>query len=721
MRLLIITQKVDINDDNLGFFHQWIEKFANRLDTVYVICLWQGEHNLPKNVVVRSMGKERGVSKIGQFFRLQKHLLKILGQVDGIFVHMCPIYALASSVLAKIFRKEIILWYAHVETNLSWIERKIVSKIFTPSQDSFSGSNKKVVVSGHGIDIDVFKPKEAGELASGPSPAKTILHSGRIAPVKDLETLIGALDILVHQKQRADVKVRIIGSAKDDYEKTYFAKLKNMVQEKRLENNVEFLQGVSNKEMVRFYQQSHICVDMTKEGGAGKSVLEAMACGTPVVLCTETFNDLLGDFKREVIFEEKHPQDFAQKLLNCLNFSEEKRNNYSNLLRSIVAEHHNLDALIDKIIISFKRIYPVKSAKGGVPLSAEQFNRVTVCYFGIYDPTNTRNRELIKGLKENNVEVVECQVEASEKYKYWKLFKKHRKIKNYDFMIVGFPGHTVMPLARVICRKPIVFDLLVSLYDAIILDRKTHSRFSPQALKYWLLDWLSAKLADVVILESNKYIKYFINKFRIKKKKFRRVLLPADDSIFYPRDCEKSTDKFLVLFQGTYLPLQGVEYIIRAAKLLEKQGIQFNIIGKIKEYQPVIDLVQALNINNVNFIDFMPQKELAEHIAQADVCLGFFGNVPRAQMCGAFKISDALSMKKPLITADTASIREFLKDGQSCLLCRIADARDLAEKILELKNNPQLRRKIAENGYKIYKEKLSSKVLGKQLKNILPR
>lgn len=342
-----------------------------------------------------------------------------------------------------------------------------------------------------------------------------------------------------------------------------------------------------------------------------------------------------------------------------------------------------------------------------------------VCYFGIYDSNYSRNKELIRGLKENDVEVIECRVAPNEKYKYWKLFKKHKKIKNYDLMIVGFPGHPVMFLAKLVCRKKIVFDAFVSLYDSNIFDRKTHSPHSLKALKYWLLDWLSCKLANKILLDTDEHIKYFVKTFGTKKEKFKRILVGGDDTIFYPRNYQKNTDKFSVLFQGTYIPLQGVEYIIEAAKILEAEDIEFNIIGKTKAYQPAINLSQKLNINKVNFIDFMPQEELAKHMAQADICLGFFGDTPKAKRCGAIKISEALAMEKPVITADTPAIREFLKNRENCLLCNIADAEDLARKILELKNNPELREKIAENGYKLYKEKLTSIALGKELKNIL--
>ena len=57
MRLLILTQKVDINDDILGFFHRWIEEFAKRCEKVIVICLQEGRHDLPSNVKVLSLGK----------------------------------------------------------------------------------------------------------------------------------------------------------------------------------------------------------------------------------------------------------------------------------------------------------------------------------------------------------------------------------------------------------------------------------------------------------------------------------------------------------------------------------------------------------------------------------------------------------------------------------------------------------------------------------------
>jgi len=93
---------------------------------------------------------------------------------------------------------------------------------------------------------------------------------------------------------------------------------------------------------------------------------------------------------------------------------------------------------------------------------------LTICFFGIYKPNYTRNLTLMRGLKENGVQVIECGTRESGNKKYWQLIKKHQLIKrDYDVMVVAFPGHTIMPLAWLLAklnRKKIIFDAFVSLY-----------------------------------------------------------------------------------------------------------------------------------------------------------------------------------------------------------------------------------------------------------------
>src|SRR3990167_10336608 len=96
---------------------------------------------------------------------------------------------------------------------------------------------------------------------------------------------------------------------------------------------------------------------------------------------------------------------------------------------------------------------------------------MTVLYFGTYDPEYSRNAVLISGLRQSGVEVIECRDSSPGIRKFINLFKKHRQLKNqYDVMVVVFLGQQIVPFAKIISRKPIVFDAFLSLYDSNVFD-----------------------------------------------------------------------------------------------------------------------------------------------------------------------------------------------------------------------------------------------------------
>jgi len=342
---------------------------------------------------------------------------------------------------------------------------------------------------------------------------------------------------------------------------------------------------------------------------------------------------------------------------------------------------------------------------------------MTICYFGNFDLNYARNRVIIKGLKENNVRVLVCHSGPRGIKKYWKLFKEHRKIANkYDILIVGFAGRTrsMILFAKLISRKPIIWDAFYSIYDSWVLDRKLVSPKSLKAKYYWFLDWLCCKLADKILLDTEEHIKYFVKEFKIKKDKFIKVLVGTDDSNFYPQEKGKEKKEFIIHFHGNYIPLQGVEYIIKAAKILEKENVRFNIIGsKIKKQ------CQDKNFSRVNFIENVPYKKLPACISEADICLGIFGDTQKTQRVIPNKVYEAIAMEKPVITADTPAARELFIDRKNILFCKTADPEDLAEKILELKNNKDLREKIAKGGYKVFKNYATPRIVVRNLLNKL--
>lgn len=349
--------------------------------------------------------------------------------------------------------------------------------------------------------------------------------------------------------------------------------------------------------------------------------------------------------------------------------------------------------------------------------------QLTVLYFGSYSLNNSRNAVLMRGLKKNGVGIIECNDHSrSYIFKYLNLFFKYLKyIGKFDVMIVGFSGQELMPLARILTRKPIIFDVFTSHYMGYVLDRKYFSIESWRARYYHFLDWFSCYLADIVLLDTQTHINFFVREFNLPRTKFHKVWLGANTELFKVRQPRKLDDgMFRVVFWGNFIPLQGVEYIIRAAKLLRGDDVEFYLVGAGGQtFESNRQLTKNLELDNVHFTGRLSQEELGQIIADADVCLGAFGDSIKTDSTIQNKIFEALASGRAVITARTPAIQELLQDGKQCVLCRKADPGDLAEKIMQLKHHPDLKTKIAEAGLQFFTEHLTEKKLGYDLLNVI--
>ena len=347
---------------------------------------------------------------------------------------------------------------------------------------------------------------------------------------------------------------------------------------------------------------------------------------------------------------------------------------------------------------------------------------VRVCYFGAYAPNYSRNRMIIKGLKKNGVKVIECQDLSSKGFwglalRHLRLLKKHLRLEDYDVMIIGvFDGQFVTPLAKLISKKPVVLDLFTGLYETKVVDRKIVNKDSLRAKAYYYLDKYTLRLVDLILSDTNAHIDYFHRLSGVERGKFRRVFIGSDDEVFYPRTLSKDDEHFLVTFWGGFIPLQGIQFIIKAAKILEKEkDIIFEIRGHGQTYGEIIELAKRLGINNVKFKPAVRYEKLPNYIAKGDVCLGIFGHGDKAKWVIPNKVFEALAMKKPVITGDSTAVREVLENGKNCLLCEMANPKAIANAVITLYEDDKLRKKIAANGYVLFRKKFTPKVIGKSL------
>lgn len=364
MRVLFITQIVDRSHDNLGAVHGWIAAMAREVERVHVIALATGIVDLPPNVVVHSLGKDRGHGKLRQLQLFQSVVgrLALARRVDVFFPHMVPRYALLVAPYRALLGIPTVMWYAHNSADLRLkLANLVVDRFVTVSEDSFPLGPAKCRVVGHGIDTDLFRPPEAagGEplpRAAHHSPRTRFLSLGRISPRKELDTLVSAADLLVNGWGRRDVEFVVAGAPLAPEDRAYQQHLEVRVKELKLAEWFHFVGGIPHSEAVRQLQGCDFFVNMHVEGGLGKAVLEAMSCGKPAFVSTPTYYARFPEHGETFLFSPRDPRDLAAKMRTALEMPLEERAKVGRELREWVTREHDVRRQMSRIVDVFRQV-----------------------------------------------------------------------------------------------------------------------------------------------------------------------------------------------------------------------------------------------------------------------------------------------------------------------------------------------------------------------------
>ncbi len=319
MRLLIVTQKVDKEDDILGFFHRWIEEFALYSSDLTVIALSVGNHTLPEHVKVISLGKpaqepsriRRVHLKLLYVVRFVRAIVSERTRYDVAFVHMVPVFVIVGWLPWRLLRKKILLWYTHksVDLKLRFAER-MVDQIFTASRDSFRLPSNKVRVVGHGIDPDEFRPGSG----DGDPKKLSVLTVGRLSRIKDYETIIDAIGLV--RDHGYPVQLTVVGGPTSEDERCYEQELKERVQNKKLNDTVVFVGTVPHTQVKHFLKDADVFVNTSNTGSLDKAVLEAMSAGIIPITTNIAFRDLLGEYAHQLMASPGDAQKLSELLLD---------------------------------------------------------------------------------------------------------------------------------------------------------------------------------------------------------------------------------------------------------------------------------------------------------------------------------------------------------------------------------------------------------------------
>ncbi len=341
MRLLIVTQKMDMDDPILGFFHNWVIHMSAKFEKVTVICLQKGKYELPSNVRVLSLGKEVGRGKFGYIIGFLNMILGLYKEYDSVFVHMNEEYVLLGGLIWKLLRKRVYMWRNHPDGSIfTRIAVLLCNKVFCTSEYSFTARFRKTIIMPVGIDTDQFKNiKEQAERTKN-----SVLMLGRISPIKRPDLLVEALKIA--QDQNTEFVCGLYGDALPK-DQEYLDSLKKRVVESGLVDKVSFNGSVPNYKTPEIYNQYQIFVNLTPSGSFDKTMLEAAACGCILLASNESLSGKID--QRCLLDADPSPSEIQERLSFLLALSVDDKGEVVNNLNNFVLRGHSLRALIEQL------------------------------------------------------------------------------------------------------------------------------------------------------------------------------------------------------------------------------------------------------------------------------------------------------------------------------------------------------------------------------------
>jgi glycosyltransferase involved in cell wall biosynthesis len=296
----------------------------------------------------------------------------------------------------------------------------------------------------------------------------------------------------------------------------------------------------------------------------------------------------------------------------------------------------------------------------------------------------------------------------------------------HDVVVVGYTGHVDLFLARLLGtfrRRPLVLDAFLSPYDTVVNDRRLLKEGSLEARALFRLEKTALRLSDLVLTDTQANADYMAKTFGVPCERF--VPIPVGSLVRAPVRVPvpaggSGREPFRAFFCGSFVPLQGVSYILDAAA--EASDLAFEIAGDGPDGPAVAKEVEARAMANVRLDRrFLPREEMEARLAEADAVLGVFGATPKSRRVVPCKVYDGLAAGLPVVTGDGAGPAELLTHGENALLVDRRDPASLVRALRRLRDEPGLSETLRSGARRLARERFGEHAIGMRLKAALAK
>lgn len=157
------------------------------------------------------------------------------------------------------------------------------------------------------------------------------------------------------------------------------------------------------------------------------------------------------------------------------------------------------------------------------------------------------------------------------------------------------------------------------------------------------------------------------------------------------------TGKTVFLYAGTHGIVHGLEHVVRAAKLVEKDNIAVVFLGAGTMKAALIELARTLDAKNVVFHDPIPLERTPAFYSIACASIVTVVRSRHAKGARPSKMFSSLACAVPVLYSGEGEGAEIVRAAHAGVVVEPEDAEALARAMIELRNRPDLRARMSQN------------------------
>ncbi len=255
--------------------------------------------------------------------------------------------------------------------------------------------------------------------------------------------------------------------------------------------------------------------------------------------------------------------------------------------------------------------------------------------------------------------------------------------------------------ANLFSQKSIVVNAVTGLGYAFISDTRSFSRYFIIALKK--ISFHHSTKLNFIFQNSDDLDFYKKLGFLKNNNSFIIKGAGVDESYYFRSErSNQRNEVFKIVLVARMLKDKGVLEFIEAAKLIRdklKHRVEFHLVGGIDLNNPAAitesELVSMMIKDYIIWRGHITDIKSVYNSTDIACLPSYREGLPKS-------LVEAMAMECPIITTDVPGCRECVVDGLNGFLVPVKDSRILADKILLLVNNPELRDKMG----KLSREKM---------------